>query len=73
MLTTLGLGRAMPATFTGLAPGDYLIYAWRDSQQIEYANPAFLETLSRHAVTVTVAAGDAKEVTLKLIPKEDPQ
>ena len=67
------LTKYVPSTFAGLAPGDYAIYAWRDSQQIEYKNPAVLAALSTHAVTVSVGSGETKEVTLKLIPKEDSQ
>ena len=63
----------MVTTVHGLAPGDYLIYAWRDTQQVEYRNPAVLAALSTYAVAVTLAAGDAKEIIIKVIPNPDPQ
>ncbi len=71
-MQTPDLSKAMATfTFPSLAPGDYTVYAWRNGQQLEYRNPAVLAALSAYGVAVTVAAGDSKEVMLKVIPKAD--
>ena len=57
--------------FMGLAPGDYSVYAWRSTQQIEYRNPAVIAGMSSYAVSISVGNGETKEVAVKLIPKAD--
>lgn len=56
--------------FYFVAPGDYTLYAWPSSHQIEFRNPAVLDSLSQYATPVKVADGETKEVTIKPIPQE---
>jgi hypothetical protein len=58
----------------GLAPGDYTLYAWQGSQEIEYRNPAVLQTLSSGAVSAHVREGQTEQVNMTVIPlpKEKP-
>jgi hypothetical protein len=48
----------------GLAPGDYRVYAWDDVQQVEYADPGWMQ---RHGsgASVSVQAGQTAKVTLQ--------
>jgi len=53
------------ARLQGLAPGDYRVYAWDDTKQVEYANPAWMQRYAANAAAVTVQAGQATQVALK--------
>jgi hypothetical protein len=52
-----------PFDLPSVAPGDYTIYAFSRSDDIEYANPAFLQSL-RGGVRVRVEDGDQSEIVL---------
>jgi hypothetical protein len=58
----------------GLAPGDYTLYAWQGRQEIEYRNPAVLQTMSSGAVSAHVREGETEQVNMTVIPlpKEKP-
>jgi hypothetical protein len=49
----------------GLAPGDYRVYAWDDFQQIEYANPDWMQRYGGNGVAVSVQAGRTAQAALK--------
>ena len=53
---------------TGLTPGEYTLYAWPESRQIEYRNPWTLSSLSAYAVPVIVTDGAKHTVTLTPVP-----
>ncbi len=49
----------------GLAPGDYRVYAWDDFQQVEYADPDWMQRYGGSGATVSVQAGQTAQVALK--------
>jgi Carboxypeptidase regulatory-like domain len=49
----------------GLAPGDYRVYAWDDFQQVEYANPEWMQRYGGNGASVSVQAGQTAQVSLK--------
>ncbi|MGD0496978.1 MAG: carboxypeptidase-like regulatory domain-containing protein [Bryobacteraceae bacterium] len=55
-----------------LAPGDYRIYAWPASRQVEYYSPAALEALSSTAVSISLAPNAQGHVSVKLARENHP-
>ena len=53
-----------------LAPGDYTLYAWPATQQVEFRNPEVLRALSANAVTATVSENGDQQVSLKVVPAD---
>ena len=53
---------------SGLAPGEYDLYALPSSAPVEYKNPEVLEALSPFATHVVVRDGQKEFVTLKPVP-----
>jgi hypothetical protein len=51
-------------TIEGIAPGDYVLYAWPADAQVEYANPAFMRQYESFSKAVTLIE-DAR-VTVRL-------
>ncbi len=58
-------------TISGLAPGDYLVYAFDDAEDIEYSNPEALRPYASQAAPVTLAPNQSTKVTLNLIHTGD--
>jgi Carboxypeptidase regulatory-like domain len=58
-------------TFSGLAPGEYLVYAFDYAEGIEYSNPDVLQTYASQATHVTLAANQKTQVALDLIRTGD--
>ena len=54
-------------TETGLAPGEYLVFAFDQLAALEYANPEALEPYASQAARVTLSANQKAQVTLDLI------
>lgn len=54
-------------TMNGLAPGDYLVFAFDRADQIEYANPDALQPYASQATHVTLSSGQETNVVLNLI------
>jgi hypothetical protein len=56
---------------TGLAPGDYSVYAWHNLEQIEYANPRVLERYKGNSRSVSVGEGQTLAgVDVELLPDD---
>jgi len=53
--------------FRDLAPGDYRMYAWDDSDVAASRDPEFRRTYEDQSVTVTVTAGASLAVALKTV------
>lgn len=51
-------------TVANIAPGEYKVYAWDDWQQVEYANPDWMQRNSS-PVSVTVEPGQTAQVKLR--------
>lgn len=51
-------------TVPALAPGDYKVYAWDDWQQVEYANPDWMQRNSS-PVRIAVESGQAAQTRLR--------
>ena len=51
-------------------PGDYKVYAWDDNNNVEYANPEWMQRNGK-GVAVTVEAGQTAQV--KLVKQNAPQ
>ena len=58
-------------TFDGLAPGDYLIYAFDSTDRVEYGNPDVLEPYTSQAAHVTLSPNQKAQVSLDLITVGD--
>jgi hypothetical protein len=56
---------------SNLAPGEYKVFAWPSKREVEYYNPAALEALRAHAVSVYLKDGAEEKVTVKLVPEEE--
>ena len=54
-------------TATGLAPGDYLVFAFDRAAGLEYSNPDVLAGYASQAAHVTLTANQQAQVTLDLI------
>ncbi|HXW13288.1 MAG TPA: hypothetical protein VEN79_02160, partial [Terriglobia bacterium] len=57
-------------TISGLAPGDFEVFAFEDLDDIEYMNPQVLEQYASQAAHVTIPANGQASVTINLIPAE---
>jgi hypothetical protein len=58
-------------TFNGLAPGEYLIYAFDYAEGVEYSNPDVLQTYASQAAHVTLSPNQRTQVALDLIRTGD--
>ena len=58
-------------TLNGLAPGEYLVYAFDYADGIEYANPNVLQAYASQAAHVTVSPNQKTQVALDLIRTGD--
>lgn len=56
------------SSYSGLAPGDYLVYAMTNPEQQEYREPAFLHSLTG-GVSVTIEDGKTSEIKLTTLAK----
>jgi len=54
-------------TMNGLAPGDYLVFAFDRIDDLEYANPEVLQPYTSQATHVTLSPGQETHVALNLI------
>jgi hypothetical protein len=52
---------------TGLAPGDYLVFAFDRTEGLEFANPEALQAYASQAAQVTLTPGQKAQVVLDLI------
>ena len=51
----------------GLAPGEYLLYAFDNPEGVEYSNPEVLRSYSSQAVPVTISPGQTTKVSAQPI------
>jgi len=51
----------------GLAPGDYLLFAFDNPEGVEYSNPEVLRSYASQATPVTISPGQTTKVTAQLI------
>ncbi len=58
-------------SFSALAPGDYLVFAFDHLDGIEYSNPDVLQTYASQAAHVTLSPNQHAKVTLELIHTGD--
>jgi hypothetical protein len=58
-------------TLDGLAPGDYLVYAFDHVEQLEYSNPEAMQPYASQAVHVTLSPNQKTHVVLDLIHTGD--
>jgi len=53
----------------GVTPGDYVLYAWPQDAQIEYANAEYMRQFESYGKAVTVTADSKVSVTVdKVLP-----
>ena len=55
-----------------LAPGDYELYAWPGTREVEYYNPTALQAISSNMVRVSLREGGREQVSLKASVQEQP-
>ncbi len=58
-------------SFMNLIPGEYTVYAWPSSREVEYYNPAVLQKLAASAVKVYIRDGAKETIVVKLAPAEE--
>ncbi len=64
------VSRSSPAsgfTFTGLAPGEYMVYAFDSADGLEYSNHDALQPYASQAAQVTLSPNQKTQVSLDLI------
>lgn len=54
-------------TIKGIAPGDYKLFAWEQSEDPDYQDPEFLKPYENQGEAVTIREGSHESVQLKLI------
>ncbi len=52
---------------SGIAPGEYLLYAFDNPDGVEYSNPEVLRSYGSQATPVTISSGQTTEVTAQMI------
>jgi hypothetical protein len=67
----IGLYSGNELTVSGLAPGDFEVFAFEDLEEVEYMNPEVLGQYASQAAHVTIPANGQASVTVNLIPAED--
>lgn len=55
----------------GLAPGEYLLFAFDSPEGVEYSNPEVLRSYASQATPVTISAGQTAKATAQLIQTGD--
>jgi len=55
---------------TGIAPGEYKLFAWPESDVYEFQDPEFLKPYEAEGEAVTIREGSRETRQLKLIPAE---
>lgn len=55
-----------------IAPGDYMIYAWDDPNEVQYADPDWMRKNGGGGMAVTVTAGQSQQIKLveQTVPTE---
>lgn len=55
-----------------VAPGDYMIYAWDDPDEVQYADPDWMRRNGGGGMAVTVTAGESQQIKLveQIVPPE---
>jgi hypothetical protein len=61
-------GSGARVEWSGLAPGDYVLYAFSRGDEVEFRNPEFLRALTG-GTAVRIEAGDNKEITIDTVVK----
>jgi hypothetical protein len=73
MILRNGRATAIPCSghfkLQNLAPGDYTVYAWNDSSEVEYANPEWMRRFSGTSVTVTAGQNSQIKLTQQTVPE----
>jgi hypothetical protein len=64
-------GRDGTASIKDLAPGEYYVAAWEQTDPFMWQNPEFLAKIESHAKTLTLAEGAQESVDLTVIPKNE--
>jgi hypothetical protein len=54
-------------TMKGIAPGDYKLFAWEQSEEANYQDPEFLRPYENQGESVTIRESSRESVQLKLI------
>jgi len=54
----------------GLAPGQYTLFAWHESRNLEYRNAWVLSGLAAYAVSLTLGQGEIKNIALTPVPEQ---
>ena len=60
-------------TLTGVAPGDYRLYAWEETQSEVLREPGLAKPFEPKSVSVTVEESGSQRVELKVLRPEDAQ
>jgi protocatechuate 3,4-dioxygenase beta subunit len=58
------------ASFRGISPGSYQLFAWEDLEANAYLNSEYLQAYEAFGVSVKIASGDNPPVSARLITKE---
>ena len=58
------------ATFRGIPPGNYKLFAWEDLEPNAYLNAAYLEVYESSGVPMKIGSADNPPISVRVIPKE---
>ncbi len=58
-------------SITGIAPGEYTLFAWEQMEENLYEDPGFLKRFESRGETVSIAENSCESKQLKLIPAEE--
>ena len=58
-------------TIHGLAPGSYTVFAWHDTDEGLYYDPAFLKSQESNGMALKIEEGSRHKIELKLAPVSD--
>jgi len=58
-------------TIHGLAPGSYTVFAWQDTDEGLYYDPAFLKSQESNGMALKIEEGSRHKIELKLAPVSD--
>ena len=60
-------------SLSGIAPGEYLLFAWEASAQVPFLDPEFIRRFAARGERVVIREGDALNVNLQAITEDDVQ
>ncbi len=58
-------------TLSGIAPGEYRLFAWEANQSVPFLDPEFMRRFTARGERVSIQEGDGLSLNLEVIPESD--